>query len=109
MLAYGSYSTFSLLHEQQKLPGSDCSVLSIITANGGTLSLGKPKSAKFASIHGVSEYKMLSNYVCSLRVALMIELSALEHTATVVNCPLFCQKCYSRGKSTAGECRRNPI
>jgi hypothetical protein len=75
---------------------------------GFDLVLRKAKqSAKFTSLLGVSGYKMLSNYMCSLHVALTSEPSVLEHTVTVVNCPLFCQKQYRQGKSTVGECQRN--
>jgi hypothetical protein len=90
--------------------GSDCRSLSIITANGWTLSLARPnKVQQFKSPHGVSGYKMLSNYIYSLHVALASEHPPLEHTVTFVKLPLFCQKRYSRGKSTVGEWRRNPM
>jgi hypothetical protein len=46
MLAYGSYSTSLLVYEKQKLSGSNCLGLSIVTANGWTLSLGKPNKAQ---------------------------------------------------------------
>jgi hypothetical protein len=46
MLAHGSYSTFSLVHEQQELSGSDCPNLFIITAKGSALSLEKPNKVQ---------------------------------------------------------------
>jgi hypothetical protein len=85
MLPYGSYSTFSLVHKHQELSSSDSPCLSIITANGWTWSLGKPKqSAKRTSLLGMSGYRTLSKYVCSLHVTLTSEPSAPEHTVTVV-------------------------
>jgi hypothetical protein len=64
------------------------------------------QSAKFTNLFGVSGYKMLSNYTCSLEAAPPSESSAPEHTVTAVNCPLFYQKLYCRGKSTVGECQK---
>jgi hypothetical protein len=109
MLACGNYSTFSLVHEQQKPSGSDCPGLSIITATGRTLSLRKPKKCKIYKSPLRLRVKMLSNYICSRHVALTIGPSILEHTVTFVKLPLFCQKRHNRGTSTVGECRRNPM
>jgi hypothetical protein len=52
---------------------------------------------------------MLSNYICSLHVNVTSEPSALGYTVTVVDCRSFWKKKYIRGKSTVGECRRNPM
>jgi hypothetical protein len=99
MLECGNYGTFSPVHEQN-LSGSDCPGLSILTTNGWTLSRKAKQNANFTSLHGVSGYKMLSNYICSLHVTLTSATSALERNVTVFNCLLCCQKGYSRGKST---------
>jgi hypothetical protein len=53
MLSFGNYSTFSLVHEQ-KLSGSDFPGLSITTANGWTLSLGKPTKVQILQVSTVS-------------------------------------------------------
>jgi hypothetical protein len=46
MFAYVNYSTFWLVHEQPKLSSSNCPGSPIITANGWTLSLGKPNKVQ---------------------------------------------------------------
>jgi hypothetical protein len=84
--------TFPLVHCQEKPSGRDCPGLSTVTANGLTLSCAKPKEVQNLQVSG---YKMLSNYTCSLHVALRSELPALEHAVIVVKCPLFCPKRYS--------------
>jgi hypothetical protein len=48
----------------------------------------------------VSWYKMPSNYMFSLHVSMTGKPSACQHSPTVKNCPLFCQKRYRGGKLT---------
>jgi hypothetical protein len=108
MLAYGSYSTFSLVHGQ--LSGSDCPGSSIITANGWTLSLGKEKYKIYKSprrlrvqnafkLHKESSCRSDKRSLCARILCDPCELSII----------LPKKKKYSRGKSTVGECRRNPM
>jgi hypothetical protein len=90
--------------------GRNCPGLFIITANGLTLPLGKPSKVQnlpvSAASPGTKCYQITHAVFMS---ALTSEHSALEHTITVVNSPLFCQKQYSQGKLTVWECRRNPM
>lgn len=46
----------------------------------------------------VSGYKMPSNYMSSLHVSMTGKPSACQHSPTVKNCPLFCQKTVPRRK-----------
>jgi hypothetical protein len=101
MVANGNYSAFSLVHEQ-KPSGRDCPGLSIITADGWILSVGKPKKVQNLQVSSASS--LIKCYQITHAVFM-----SLLHTVTVVSCPLLRQKRYSRGKSTVGDCRRNPM
>jgi hypothetical protein len=52
--ACGNYTTLSLVHEQQKPPGTGYPGLSIIAAKGWTLSLGKPNKVQSLQVISAS-------------------------------------------------------
>jgi hypothetical protein len=84
--------------------GRRCPGLSIITANGLTLSLAKPKKLQNLQVSTASPGKN------AIKLHLQSSCRADEwatRAVTFVKLPLFCQKRYSRGKSTDGEGRRN--
>jgi hypothetical protein len=102
-------STSPLVYVQQKLSGSDFPGLSIITANGWTLSLGKPKRVHNLQVFTASPGSKCYQITYAVCMSMWRVSPLRSNAVTVVNCRLFCKKRYIRGKSTVGECRRNPM
>jgi hypothetical protein len=88
MLAYSNYSTFSLVQYMKKRPsGCNCPGLSIITANGWNLSLGKQNKMQNLQVSTASPGTKCYKITYVVFMSLTNEPSALEHTVTVVSCP----------------------